>query len=156
MPRHSTASDSRTLDLLAQSPSVRIQYFKDFAIGHPLLVEAKDRLLDAITESAPNSLVIVLGPTGVGKTTLLAKIRQLIGDKAAADITADPGHLPVVAIEATPSESRSFSWRSHFKRLLLEMNDPLVDCKRRSHAADRTPQTMPAYPNDRGVTADYH
>lgn len=146
MPRHSTASDRRAIDLLAQSPSLRIQYFKDFAIGHPLLVEAKDRLLDAITESAPNSLVIVLGPTGVGKTTLLAKIRQLLRAKAAADITADPGHLPVVAIEATPSESRSFSWRSHFKRLLLEMNDPLVDCKRRLQAADRTPQTMPAYP----------
>ena len=78
MPRHSTVSDSRPVDLLAQPPSVRIQYFKDFAIAHPLLVEAKDRLLEAIMESAPNSLVIVLGPTGVGKTTLLAKIRQLL------------------------------------------------------------------------------
>src|SRR5260370_35055529 len=102
MARHSTGSDSRTLDLLAQSPSVRIQYFKDFAIGHPLLVEAKDRLLDAITESAPNSLVIVLGPTGVGKTTLLAKIRQLPGAKAAADETADHGRWPIVPTQPTP------------------------------------------------------
>src|SRR5260370_22179558 len=100
MARHSTGSDSRTLDLLAQSPSVRIQYFKDFAIGHPLLVEAKDRLLDAITESAPNSLVIVLAPTGVGKTTLLAKIRQGISSKAATDEKVDPGHLPILAIQA--------------------------------------------------------
>jgi len=43
-----------------------------------MLVEAKDRLLEAITESAPNSLIIVSGPTGVGKTTCLAKIRQLL------------------------------------------------------------------------------
>ena len=156
MPRHSTASDSRTLDLLAQSPSVRIQYFKDFAIAHPLLVEAKDRLLEAIMESAPNSIVIVLGPTGVGKTTLLAKIRQLLGATAAAEAPAESPRLAVVAMEATPPESRTFSWRSHFKRLLLEMNDPLVDCKRRVHSADRAPQMMPAYPNDRGVTADYH
>jgi hypothetical protein len=82
MRTHSTVSDSRPVDLLAQPPSVRIQYFKDFTIAHPLLVEAKDRLLEAITESAPNSLVIVLGPTGVGKPTLLAKIRQLLGTKA--------------------------------------------------------------------------
>lgn len=155
MRRRSTASEGRVVDLLAQPPSVRLQYFKDFAIAHPLLMEAKDRLWEAIMESAPNSIVIVLGPTGVGKTTLLAKIRQLLGAKAAGG-TAEPGHLAVVAIEATPPESRSFSWRSHFKRMLVEMNDPLVDCKRRLQSADRAPQMMPAYPNDRGVTADYH
>jgi energy-coupling factor transporter ATP-binding protein EcfA2 len=156
MRRRSIASDGRPPDLLVQPPSVRIQYFKDFAIAHPLLVEAKDRLLEAIMESAPNSIVIVLGPTGVGKTTLLAKIRQLLGATAAGEAPAEPACLAVVAMEATPPESRTFSWRSHFKRLLLEMNDPLVDCKRRVHAADRAPQMMAAYPNDRGVTADYH
>jgi len=156
MGRRSTASDGRPPDLLAQPPSVRIQHFKDFAIAHPLLVEAKNRLLEAIMESAPNSIVIVLGPTGVGKTTLLAKIRQLLGATAAVQAPADSGRLAVVAMEATPPESRTFSWRSHFKRLLLEMNDSLVDCKRRAHSADRAPQMMSAYPNDRGVTADYH
>jgi len=155
MGRRSTASDGRPPDLLAQPPSVRIQHFKDFAIAHPLLVEAKNRLLEAIMESAPNSIVIVLGPTGVGKTTLLAKIRQLLGATAAVQAPADSGRLAVVAMEATPPESRTFSWRSHFKRLLLEMNDSLVDCKRRAHSADRAPQMMSAYPNDRGVTADY-
>jgi hypothetical protein len=156
MGRHSTVSDARATDLLAQPPAARVQFFKDFTIGHPLLVRAKDRLLEAITESAPNSLVIVLGPTGVGKTTLLIKIRQLLTAMAEAEITTNPAHLPVVTIEATPPESRTFSWRSHFKRLLLEMSEPLVDCKRRFNPADRTQQTMPAYPNDRGVTADYH
>ena len=34
--------------LLAQPPSVRLQYFKDFAVAHTLLVEAKDRLLDGV------------------------------------------------------------------------------------------------------------
>jgi hypothetical protein len=36
------------------------------------------------------------------------------------------------------------------------MNEPLVDCKRRIHPVDRTAQTMPSFPNDRGATADYH
>lgn len=156
MRRRSTVSDDRPPDVLAQPPSVRVQFFKDVAIAHPLLVEAKDRLIDAIMESEPNSIAIVLGPTGVGKTTLLAKIRQLLSAKAAAEAKPESGHLGVVTIEATPPESRSFSWRSHFKRILLEMNDPLVDGKRRLQSADRVPQMMPAYPNDRGVTADYH
>jgi len=156
MRRRSTVSDGRPPALLAQPPSVRIQAFKDFAIAHPLLVEAKDRLLEAILESAPNSIVIVLGPTGVGKTTLMAKIRQLLRDTVALEAPAASERIAVVTMEATPPESRTFSWRSHFKRLLLEMNDPLVDCKRRPQSVDRAPQMMSAYPNDRGVTADYH
>ena len=104
--------------LLAQPPSARIRQFKDFAVAHTMLVEAKDRLLEAITESAPNSLIIVTGPTGVGKTTLLAKIRQLLSAEAFAGETPDPAWLPVVTVEATPPESNNFSWRSYFKPLL--------------------------------------
>jgi energy-coupling factor transporter ATP-binding protein EcfA2 len=141
---------------LSQPPSARIQQFRDFAVAHPLLVEAKDRLMEAITESAPNSLIIVFGPTGVGKTTLLSKVRQLLSANAAPDAEADPGHLPVVVVEATPPESRSFSWRAHFKRMLHAMNEPLIDYKRRLGPIDRGVQLIAPYPNDRGLTADYH
>lgn len=143
-------------NLLSQPSTVRVQQFRDFAVAHPLLVEAKDRLMEAITESAPNSLILVFGPTGVGKTTLLSKIQHLLSASAAPDFEADPGHLPVVVIEAAPPESRFFSWRAHFKRMLHAMNEPLIDSKRRFGAIDRSPQLMAPYPNDRGLTADYH
>ncbi len=141
---------------LLQSPAVRVQQFLDFAVAHPLLVEAKDRLLEAITESAPNSLILVFGPTGVGKTTLLSKIRELISASATPNLESDPAHLPVVVIEAAPPETHTFSWRAHFKRMLHAMNEPLVDFKRRFGSADRSAQSMAPYPTDRGLTADYH
>src|ERR1700730_9360585 len=141
---------------LLQSPAVRVQQFRNFAVAHPLLVEAKDRLLEAITESAPNSLILVFGPTGVGKTTLLSKIRELISASATPNLESDPGYLPVVVIEAAPPETHTFSWRAHFKRMLHAMNEPLVDFKRRFGSADRSAQSMAPYPTDRGLTADYH
>jgi energy-coupling factor transporter ATP-binding protein EcfA2 len=142
--------------LSTEPPSTLMESFKNFAAAHPLLVEAKDRLWEAILESAPNSLIIVSGPTGVGKTTLLARISQLLAAEMRDELEANPGRLPVVRVEATPPESRSFSWRGHFKRLLLEMSEPLVDYKRRLNPAGQVLPVMPPFPNDRGVTADYH
>src|SRR5260370_7112883 len=93
---------------LLQSPSVRVQQFRDFAVAHPLLVEAKDRLLEAITESAPNSLILVFGPTGVGKTTLLSKIRELLSTSATPNLESDPRHFPVLVIEPAPPATHPF------------------------------------------------
>lgn len=142
--------------LSTEPSSALIQSFKDFAVAHPLLVEVKDRLWEAILESSPNSLLIVSGPTGVGKTMLLTRICQLLTAEMLPELEADPGRLPVVMVEATPPESRSFSWRGHFKRLLLGMNEPLVDFKRRLNPAAPVPPVVPPFPNDRGMTADYH
>ena len=80
-----------------------------------IIVEAKDRLLEAITESAPNSLILVFGPTGVGKTTLLSKIRELLSTSATPNPESDPGHLPVVVIEAAPPETHTFSLAGSFQ-----------------------------------------
>jgi hypothetical protein len=148
------ALTDRRNGLLAHTLFKRVQCFRDFAVAHPLLVETKDRLVRAINESSPNSLIIVFGPTGVGKTTLLARVRQLLATEMLGELNSE--RLGVVTVEATPPESRSFSWRSHFKRLLAAMNEPLVDDKRRPIATDRTLQMLPPFPNDRGVTADYH
>ena len=48
----------------------RLAEFQTFTVAHPRLVAAKDELITAIRESEPNSIVMVFGPTGVGKTTL--------------------------------------------------------------------------------------
>ena len=60
--------------LLNAPPSARLKHFQEFTVAHPRLVDTKDRLLAAIRECAPNSVIFVLGPTGVGKTTLRARI----------------------------------------------------------------------------------
>jgi len=114
-------------ELLTQPWTARLEYFKGYTMAHPRLVAARDALLGAIHDRAPNSVILVLGPTGVGKTTLRMKIEQLLITEMLVDLKADPGRIPVVSVECIAPESGAFSWRDHFRRLLLQMEEPLLD-----------------------------
>jgi energy-coupling factor transporter ATP-binding protein EcfA2 len=117
-------------ELLTRSSEERLEYFRAYTVAHPLLVEAKDRLMAAISESEPNSLVFVFGPTGVGKTTLRIKVEQVITNELRSGLEQDRGRIPVVGVEAIAPESGRFSWSDHFRRLLIAMNEPLTERKR--------------------------
>jgi energy-coupling factor transporter ATP-binding protein EcfA2 len=115
--------------LLAEPWSVRLAHFQRYTVAHPQLMEAKERLIAAIQNSEPNSLIFVFGPTGVGKTTLRLKAEHILTTELREQLEQDRGRLAVVSVEAIAPESGSFSWRDHFKRLLLQMNEPLIEYK---------------------------
>jgi hypothetical protein len=143
-------------ELLTRPWNERLQYFKGYTVAHPRLVAARDSLLAAIHERAPNSLILVLGPTGVGKTTLLMKIEQLMTTEVLADLRTDPGRLPIVSVECIAPESGVFSWRDHFRRLLMRMDEPLLDHKldpgTSIHIGRRAVRFMP---NAKAVGSEY-
>ena len=138
--------------LLKEPWTERLAHFQRYTVAHPQLVEAKEKLLAAIQDAEPNSLVFVFGPTGVGKTTLRRKIEQILIDELRPDLEQDRGRLAVVGVEAVAPETGSFAWRDHFKRLLLEMDEPLIEYKR-DFEAGFVPTRSPSRPKP--TTADY-
>lgn len=143
-------------ELLSQPSTVRLEYFKRYTMAHPRLVAARDALLAAIHERAPNSLILVLGPTGVGKTTLRMRIEQLLTTELSAELTADPGRIPVVSVECIAPDAGGFSWRDHFRRLLLQMEEPLLDRKLVPGNSVSIGKRMVRFmPNARAVGAEY-
>lgn len=115
--------------LLSEPWSVRLAHFQRYTVAHPRLIEAKERLVAAIQNSEPNSLIFVFGPTGVGKTTLRLKAEQILTAELREQLEQDRGRLAVVSVEAVAPDSGTFSWRDHFKRLLLQMGEPLIEYK---------------------------
>ena len=143
-------------DLLNLPWAARLQYFRTFTMAHPRLVAAREALLNAIHEVPPNSLILVLGPSGVGKTTLRAKIEQELTAAMLPSLSIDPGRIPVVSIECVAPEAGSFSWRAHFRRLLLQMEEPLIDYKIDPNAPVRTANMMVRFtPSEKAVGAEY-
>ena len=62
--------------LMRQPPQARLDYFKTYTVAHPALRLADQAVWNALREPAGASLVFVFGPTGVGKTTLLAQVEK--------------------------------------------------------------------------------
>jgi hypothetical protein len=118
-------------ELLSQPIAARYAYFEKKLIAHPLLKVAYDKLLSTIYQPAGASLIWAIGPTGVGKTTLLRKIvKQLIED-AMKDMERNPGYLPVanIGLQDVSTERGSFDWKDFFKCFLQALNEPLIERK---------------------------
>ena len=94
-----------------------------------MLSTAKDLLVAAINEAPAGTIVMVVGPTGVGKTTLRLKIQQVLSEQGEPCMKTDPSRLPFVAVEAAAPDNGNFNWRDHYRRTLVELSEPMLDCK---------------------------
>lgn len=144
MPRNQAGQESQ------------LDHFRACTVAHPRLLQAKESLMNAINGAEPNSLIFVFGPTGVGKTTLRLKAEQLITTELLNDLNEDRMRIPVVSVEAAAPESGSFNWRDHYKRILRQLDEPLIDHKVNRPPEGRSAQTSARFmPPSRAVGADY-
>lgn len=152
-----TSEPELTRDHPVESCEAKLRNFRAFTVAHPHLLAAKEQMMTALLDSAPNSLVFVLGPTGVGKTTLRAKIEKDLTVGLAKQLENDYERLPVVSVEAVAPESGNFSWREHFKRLLDAMREPAIDYKlsRKGKPWGLGRPVFPFDPSARGAGAEY-
>lgn len=79
-------------------------------------------------QSAPQ-VMILTGPTGVGKSTLIRAACNRVIAQREAELQANPEVVPVIALNAVPPSGAGFSWKDFYIRLLTGQNEPLVDRK---------------------------
>ena len=124
-----TAREGFPRELLEQPKEARLAYFLAKVVAHPRLKEVHLALMNAIRQPNGVLLILVLGPTGVGKTTLRLRIEKQLWEEAMPELEQDQGRVPVVGIEAIAPESGNFHWRDYYARLLLALDEPLVKYK---------------------------
>jgi DNA polymerase III delta prime subunit len=114
--------------LLRRSKRVRLDYFAAYTIGHAIIVEALDAVLRAITQPIDTwtPVILVIGPAGVGKTTLIRAVERELARRLRREIAANPGRLPSVSIASDVPEAGSFNWKDFCLLGLEAMNEPLI------------------------------
>jgi hypothetical protein len=144
-------------DFSCRAADRRLGAFGALTLAHPHLVTAREALMSALGSCAGNTIVFVVGPTGVGKTTLRVKIEHDLVADLKEELQHDKEWLPVVSVEASAPDTGTFSWREHFRRLLDAMREPLIDYKldRRGKPWGLGRPAFPFDPNPRSSGAEY-
>jgi len=124
-------------DLLAQPVGARLEYFEQRClISHPRLQEALGAILQSIcppeegaSTRRPGTMVLVIGPSRVGKTTLIRLLEERLLSRSKALMLADLSCIPFASISAPESETSHFEWGEYYRAVLRALHDPFVDGK---------------------------
>lgn len=114
-------------DLTADEEQI-VADFKEKTIVHPHLKTAVQECLLHLKQPVGNPIVLLYGPAGVGKSTVIKEIHKHFFNVHAADMRSDPGFIPVAGVEAVPAE-REFKWDDYFHRALVALDEPLIEYK---------------------------
>ncbi len=118
--------------LLNQSIAERLDYFEKYKVDHTRLSDALDKIIRAICSPGdgpdlkrPGTIVLVIGPTRVGKTTLIGELEERLLKRAKERMLQDPGFMPFASV-TTAGQGR-FDWIDYSKAVLRQFKDPFVD-----------------------------
>lgn len=94
-------------------------------IKHTRIKQVINELNTLIYPGSQDSILLVIGPTGAGKTTLARYMVEQAVEGATPEMNADAGLIPAVYVEAPSSGEDDFSWRLLYTQALAELGEDL-------------------------------
>jgi hypothetical protein len=104
-------------------------------IRHPRIASTIDECRLMLDAGANANLILLCGPTGVGKTTLGGFLVEAELKNQAQQLEIDPGCIPAIRVEAPASGEKEYSWRLFYQRILNALEGEL-DAPRTAYGVD--------------------
>src|SRR6266516_945281 len=131
------APESFPPEVLRLPAGVRQEYFEQRClISHPRLLQALETTLQEICPPdevagtrRPGTMVLVIGPSRVGKTTLIRLLEERLRAVSKERMLSDPSFIPVASILAAGPGTNRFEWTEYYRAVLRALHDPFVDGK---------------------------
>ncbi|MEH6913939.1 ATP-binding protein [Priestia megaterium] len=116
-------------NLINSTSEERLSYFQKLMVNHPLMQQTVNTLLESIYEPAGASIIMLFGPSGVGKTTLKKFVEKQVIKEMLPELEKEKGTIPIAGIELVSPDLGNFNWKDYYKRSLEALNEPLIDYK---------------------------
>jgi len=114
---------------------------------HPSAKSAYQQLQLALGNEYSPEIIILTGPTGVGKSTVVTAVGKFVSNRHRVQMESERDFVPVVAHRAVPPTSGNFDWKDFYIRLLSSQGEPFSDRKL------YVPSQMPLLPD--GASTDH-
>lgn len=93
-------------------------------INHPRIGEVIDEV-ETLEAMGQGHILMVTGPTGVGKTTLAHTLYVRVMKRYQSEMAQDPGLIPVLRIEARATSEAEFNWKLFYSDILEQLEGPM-------------------------------
>lgn len=116
------------VELLSDSSQARKEYFYKYTLSHANLEFAREKIWRAVRNAVEQQVINLIGPSGVGKTTLLDRLEALILQTEEHNMLSNPGYIPVIQVEAGAPERGSFDWKQDlYWDILKKLNQEFIN-----------------------------
>lgn len=117
------------IELLKASNEKKKQYFRDYTVHHKNLDDTIDETMMYIRALVDERIILICGPSGVGKQELIKGIKKRIVEAEEGNSNKTTGYIPYVEVEAIAPVQGSFDFPGLWKTTLVKMNEPMMDDK---------------------------
>jgi DNA polymerase III delta prime subunit len=129
--------DVVTVDLKLELTS-KLTHFKDYAVSHPQLLQVDKVLMQAIQEPAGFAHVLIYGPSGVGKTTMIRQISRRLNEisfEISPAVVTDRSSysnggfapVPLLLLETRPPDGGAFNRADYYRTALKLLGEPFYE-----------------------------
>ena len=120
---------------LTQRDRQKLERFKEYAVSHSVLAKVDRELMRAIREPAGFAHVLVYGPSGVGKTTMIRQITRRLNKvsakgniaKSIAGSQDNLSSLPLLLLETRPPDGGAFNRTDYYRTALKLLGEPFYE-----------------------------
>ncbi len=115
-------------EILGASAEQRLDYYKHTVkVDHPIMSDTVDALDQKANDALDRRLILLVGGTGVGKSTAMLKLVDRRNARRKNEIRLRPEIAPAIFVEAEAPDKGPFEFGTFYREGLVQLGSPLVD-----------------------------